>query len=123
MTTQVLARLPEEVAAARRFIDQALGEHAPRDDARLLVSELVTNAIRHGGDGKIVLSVTRHRDRVRVEVTDDGADGVPRWQSPGKEAKNGRGLLIVDKVSWRWGFVRDPHGTTVWFELPVTGPG
>ena len=119
MATQVFDRSPEEVAAVRRFIDQVLAAHPARDDARLLASELVTNAIRYGGDGKITVSAAMCHYWIQVAVIDDGIDGVPHSQAFDEDAEDGRGLLVVDRVASRWGFVREHQSTTVWFELPI----
>jgi anti-sigma regulatory factor (Ser/Thr protein kinase) len=109
-------RHPQSVGAARRFVAAVLDGHPACADAVLLTSELVTNAYLHG-DGTIMVAITACADRVHVSVLDDGTDGVPYWQPPGA-AENGRGLPIVDALAWRWGFLREPEGTSAWFELP-----
>ena len=86
---------------------------------RLLVTELVTNSVRHAGlrsDASIHVVVTRAPDRVRVEVTDPGRGfgRRPPAQHPPEEA--GWGLFLVDRVADRWG-VSEDGGTLVWFEL------
>jgi anti-sigma regulatory factor (Ser/Thr protein kinase) len=88
-------------------------------DAELLVSELVTNAIRHG-HGDISLSACVDEDRLRVEVVDEGS-GFDHHLRRGDFAHvGGWGLDIVDDVSSRWGV---HEGTThVWFELERPGP-
>jgi anti-sigma regulatory factor (Ser/Thr protein kinase) len=122
--------LPPEATApgrARRALDP-LEERFDRDTVhslRLLISELVTNAVRHGhlgSDDPIELRVTLGGERVRVEVEDAG------WGFQGTEPARderpddwpgGWGLGIVDAVADCWGVDRVGH-TTVWFELPVT---
>lgn len=89
------------------------------DDLKLLVSELVTNSLRHGRlrptDGVEVV-VRLHRAKVRVEVSDPGrGDDVPRRRSPSEDG--GWGLHIVDGIADRWGIETRP--TRVWFELAV----
>lgn len=91
-------------------------------DVRLLVSELVTNCVRHaaaGPEDSIVLSVDIGDDRVRVSVVDRGP-GFERPTTPvteqAAEAGSGWGLFLVDQLSEDWGVERD-SGATVWFEV------
>lgn len=99
--------------ALERYVDsQTL------DDARLLTSELVTNAVRHGpsaDDGEVALRVYVRPDAVRVEVVDVGLGFVPPVPTAAEEI-GGWGLVLVDQVAARWG-VNDGPPTTVWFEL------
>ena len=84
---------------------------------RLLVTEVVTNAISHGGDGPIAV-VVMFQNGVRVEDTDHNAAAFPRVLHTGPESVGGRGMLIVEKLSRRWGTFLDPDGgKVVWFEL------
>ena len=89
------------------------------DDALLMVSELVTNAVRHG-DPDIVLSLFRRADRLRIEVYDSGTrlPVLPHHQ-PSADRPTGRGLLIVAATAADWGVSRPPDrpGKTVWAEL------
>ena len=91
-------------------------------DIRLLVSELVTNCVKHarvGPEESIVLSVDIGGDRVRVSVRDEGPGFEPP-QPPlteqAAEAGSGWGLFLVDQLSLDWGVTRD-SGADVWFEL------
>lgn len=106
-------------AAARRFAETAadlLNCHIEHDDLRLLVSELVTNAVELG-EGRIELALSPCDDGgVRVEVRDEGY-GAPEIRDPGPDDLNGRGLRIVDRVSRRWGVDQFLPGKIVWFEL------
>jgi serine/threonine-protein kinase RsbW len=89
----------------------------------LLVSELVTNSVRHAG----LTAAERIRLRARcddacahVEVCDRGRSGrVPGKRTPGIEAlePGGLGLMLVDEMADRWGVARDDGETCVWFEL------
>ena len=91
-------------------------------DIRLLVSELVTNCVKHaavGPEESIVLNVDIQDERVRVSVVDEG----PGFEPPATplteqaaEAGSGWGLFLVDQLSNAWGVERDA-GATVWFEL------
>ncbi|NJC70042.1 ATP-binding protein [Planosporangium thailandense] len=107
------------VPAARRYIVEALSA-MPFDlvsTAGLLVSELASNAVLHGG-GAFDVSVEYVPDKglVRIEVTDSG-DGQPTVQAPSVTAEHGRGLLLVDKLANAWGVQRGSTRKTVWFEL------
>jgi len=91
-----------------------------RDTALLLISEVVTNAVRHGRTGQadsVRLSVTQQSGRLRVEVEDPGP-GVP-LQDPGDDPlrESGWGLVMVDRLATRWGTATDP--SRVWFELDL----
>jgi anti-sigma regulatory factor (Ser/Thr protein kinase) len=93
-------------AAARRFVDAPLRDmlgHAERpaaEDVVLVVSELVTNAVRASAD-LIGLSLTVDEDRVEVEISDD-ASGWPTPRQADWEDPSGRGLAIVDELADRW---------------------
>ena len=91
-------------------------------DIRLLVSELVTNCVKHaavGPEESIVLSLDIGDNRVRVAVRDEGPGFEPP-QTPvteqAAEAGSGWGLFLVDQLSLDWGVERDA-GANVWFEL------
>jgi diguanylate cyclase (GGDEF)-like protein/PAS domain S-box-containing protein len=88
------------------------------DSVILLVSELVTNSIRHAGlpaNGPINLVIRILSDRLRVEVTDDGP-GIRRSDlNPDPMNGRGLGLLLVDEIATAWGTHIDPAG--VWFEM------
>ncbi|HEX3873543.1 MAG TPA: ATP-binding protein [Solirubrobacteraceae bacterium] len=125
MWADVLALdLPMTAAApglARRAVERLDLEDAARDSARLLASELVTNALLHSGvgpTGSIRVSGRIAGDTLRLSVTDDGTgstDVEPRTD-PGIDG--GFGLLLVDQLAARWGVERGAR-TTVWCELPV----
>jgi anti-sigma regulatory factor (Ser/Thr protein kinase) len=115
---------PQAPAAARTLITDWCGAQLARqvvEDIKLLVSEVVTNAVRHpGASGPIELTLTLTRVRVRIEVSDPGGAGFakPSVSPPPPDALGGRGLLIVDRVATRWG-VETGRPTRVWFELPL----
>jgi anti-sigma regulatory factor (Ser/Thr protein kinase) len=85
------------------------------ENAQLTVSELVTNAVVHGGTA-LSLHVHRLADGVRIEVC-DGGEGVPTRQRVAATAGSGRGLAIIDALATRWGVSRSAHDKTVWAEL------
>lgn len=91
----------------------------PANALSLAVTELITNSVVHADmpDGaEIQVAVHRGPGRVRVEVCDGGDtfNLAPR----GPEYAGGRGLMIVDALSERWGISRD-GSTCVWFEMPI----
>jgi anti-sigma regulatory factor (Ser/Thr protein kinase) len=118
--TQILDAAAQSVRAARSFLGAICADAqvpgAVAETALLLVSEVVTNAIRHG-DESPVLDVEVVPDRLRVSVSDSAA-GVPQLQRQDDMSEHGRGLLLVETLSTRWGtHRRRPVGNQVWFEL------
>ena len=88
----------------------------------LLVSEVVSNAVRHSGgpaDSSITLEATITDDAVRIAVTDAGEGFTPRPRDPDRLGE-GYGLYLVEKAARDWG-VEHEDGTTVWFELAREG--
>jgi len=116
-----LAVSPEAAAEARHTLDD-LGEAIPDGrmrDVRLLISELVTNAVRHAdldaGDA-IDLVIEVADQMLRVEVHDPGGGFVPSAPSPDPSRPSGWGLYLVAELADRWGVDSDDR-TRVWFEL------
>ena len=97
------------------------------EDATLLVSELVTNAVRHAGGDELVVEVRQFpaERRLWVGVTDNGA-ALPVLRTPDVTAEHGRGVQLVSMLADRWGAGRRRSSTekTVWFELsyPLADP-
>jgi two-component sensor histidine kinase len=107
-----------EVARARHLtvrVAQRLGVDA--DDAALLVTELASNALRHGGPGVDLWVRPAEGGGLRVEMVDGHASSLPRVQDPDADAEGGRGLLIVSALARSWGTDRLAAGKCVWFEL------
>ena len=129
-----LIRLDRELPAspeAAREARKALGELAPHvpahyfDDVRLLVTELVTNSLRHGALGAgdaIHLVVQLEPATLRVEVRDPGSgfDVPAPPQTPDLGA--GWGLFLLGRIADRWG-IRGRPSTCVWFEMDLRLPG
>ncbi len=124
-------RLPHHVASAalaRRRVGQELrSRHLGRglvDDVALVLSELVSNSVRHGGPlpgGELEVSWQVRTDEVELRVTDGGGGEVPRSQVVGPEEVRGRGLSIVAGVAATWGVETSAVGTTVWAVLALGG--
>jgi anti-sigma regulatory factor (Ser/Thr protein kinase) len=116
---------PEAAAEARHALDDLGGElpGGRMRDVRLLVSELVTNAVRHANlasEDVIELVVELADHKLRVEVHDPGGGFVPSAPSPDPSRPSGWGLYLVAELADRWGV--DSHDTTlVWFEFDRRG--
>ncbi|MFF7151373.1 MULTISPECIES: SpoIIE family protein phosphatase [Streptomyces] len=116
-----LPREPRSVGRAREYARAQLlsWDLEPLvDTAELLVSELVTNALRYG-EGEIRLRLLLDRTMV-CEVWDAGLVQ-PRRRRARDTDEGGRGLQLVGLLSTAWGSRRTPRGKTVWFELPLPG--
>jgi anti-sigma regulatory factor (Ser/Thr protein kinase) len=103
-------------AEARAAVSQFLSNrslHVLDDAARLLTSELVTNAVVHAQTA-FTIRMCVEGTRFRVEVADGRPGGV---EMVGSRDESGRGLRIVDAVSDRWGWENTANGKVVWFEL------
>jgi anti-sigma regulatory factor (Ser/Thr protein kinase) len=88
-------------------------------DVRLLVSEVVTNSVRHAGagpDDSITMEVAIRPEVVRIEVSDFGEGFEPPTPNPDPDDDSGWGLFLVEQIADRWG-VSSEGGTSVWFEL------
>lgn len=113
-------RLPavsDSIPLARREVDRLAGEvdEEQLEVLRLLVSEMVSNSIRHAeGSRSVEVRVRLGRRSIRLEVEDRGPGFRPPRAAP--SASGGWGLVIVDRLARRWG-VRSGPKTTVWLEL------
>ena len=113
--------LPSTTAAparARGALDEVAADLAPErlGDVRLLVSELVTNAVRHAAGDVLRLVIARRRGVLRVEVHDPGEGFEVSPPSPDPHRSSGWGLVLVDELADRWGVDGTPR-TRVWFEM------
>jgi anti-sigma regulatory factor (Ser/Thr protein kinase) len=115
----------ETPALARHELESWLpGSVAERDRGvlRLLVSELVTNSVRHvSGSAPVVLAVSIDPRAIHVEVRDAG-DGFKPGKPTPRGADGGFGLFLVERMASRWG-VDTRDGTRVWFELDLAAGG
>ena len=108
----------ESAAAARHFAEDRLRDWGAAElvePTRLLVSELMVNAVLHTGTPA---QLTLHLDSgcLHADVADGGSGEVAR-QPYEPEAPTGRGLMIVDALATRWGVEERDAGKVVWFEL------
>src|SRR5690349_9897916 len=118
--------LPSALLSSARACRWALGalarsrlNAAEHEDVTLVISELVTNAVRHAraADAEtVVIRLAASHDRIRIEVSDRGSGFSPAAIArPSREDDGGRGLFIVDAIASRWGTARaDRH--CVWLE-------
>ena len=120
--------LPAKASAATEARSEVTRRLAQRittgalDDVRLLLTELITNALRHADmkpDDEIAVKAELTDGTLRIEVHDPGRDGPVTVRAPGARG-GGYGLFLVDRLTSRWGVERR-DGTTVWAELSA-GP-
>ncbi|MEU5184306.1 SpoIIE family protein phosphatase [Streptomyces longwoodensis] len=111
---------PAEAGRARAVVREQLHDWGlPRlaDPAELMVSELVTNAVRHTRARPVEVRLVRG-DTLLCEVDDDDHE-LPTLRNAGPEAEAGRGLRVVSALAREWGTSRTAAGKTVWFELTL----
>jgi anti-sigma regulatory factor (Ser/Thr protein kinase) len=92
-----------------------------RQDAMLVISELVSNAVKHAAplpDGFVRVSCSIDEDRLRIEITDGGAVTRPNPAVATVFALGGRGLDIVRTISREWGVIQEDDTVTVWADVP-----
>jgi anti-sigma regulatory factor (Ser/Thr protein kinase) len=117
-----LPRDPTAGARARRLLEDMVAgalDIGELSRAKLLVTELVNNAVLHG-QGSITFIADLDEDRLHVEVIDEGTGFEREVREQGAEELGGRGLNLVEAESSRWGV---HEGTThVWFQIERPGP-
>jgi len=125
MSSTVTIDIPRDARAprqARRAIERLDDRIAPDvvPDLKLLVSELITNSVKYGGEGEVTLKVDcAGPHRLRVEVIDQGAGFVPVARDRPATEVGGWGLHLVQTLSDRWGVYEG--STHVWFEIDRAG--
>ena len=123
-------RLPasEQSVSIGRQLVESLSLRLPaelHEDLRLLVSEMITNAVRHGtptGErpgATIRIRIGVEHQLLRVEVHDQGSGFEPLMRGPTSDLGSGWGVHFVNELAARWGTGRGPDGWFVWFELSV----
>jgi serine/threonine-protein kinase RsbW len=119
--SQSLPRLPESAAVARRLVRTAMAAWEQDDlveDAALVVTELVSNAVDHACFDMIRVIVSRPTETfVRVGVVDRSHTLPMRRMDSNGDQIRGRGLLLVEAFTDRWGTEIYPWGKQVWGEL------
>ena len=112
-------------AAARHWLlrhDEWPSEQQ-RDEVALMLCEVVTNAVLHGGvgvDAELIIDVVSDEHAVTFTVHDRGSGFLrPMLDQPQRD--RGYGLFILDQLAHRWGVRRTPGGACVWFEALVDG--
>jgi serine/threonine-protein kinase RsbW len=115
---------PAAPAIARRAVERLRLTGLARDNALLLASELVSNALCHSDaptGAPIRLTADVSGGSVRISVFDRGRGFAPDRRQPEPGVSGGFGLFLVDQLATSWGVERD-GGTTVWLELPLVAP-
>ena len=110
---------PEAAAKARRALSGLRADLDPplMETLRLLVTELVSNSVRHARADTVVLRVLVGRTVVLTEVTDEGPGFDPEDTGKPGTDDSGWGLFLVERLAHRWGVTQKADATKVWFEL------
>lgn len=124
LTLELLAT-PKAVPEVRRAVREHVGvpcadlQLCVCADLQLCVSELVTNVIRHLGEGvPVTVRMVCAQGRTRLEVTDPDPRARPVLCQAAGDDETGRGLALLDALTLRWGVYQGAGAKTVWCELP-----
>lgn len=112
--TQIFRGEADQVGHARREVARYLDGCPAAEDATLIVSELVTNAVLHSRSrhGMLTVHGERYPRYVWLEVSDAGGN----WEA-GSDGDGGRGLAIVAALAAEWGIDGDGRGRTIWARI------
>jgi anti-sigma regulatory factor (Ser/Thr protein kinase) len=117
----VLVAEPVSVRRARVWLSSlaaGLVDASRQNDLELVITEIVTNAVRHGApQGRLLVAATPKPEFLCVQVTDEGAGLVPTPGAMASDENGGFGLFIVERLTRRWGVTRENRHTRVWFEF------
>jgi anti-sigma regulatory factor (Ser/Thr protein kinase) len=117
---------PEAASSARRIVAGVLGSWRLQEavqDTQLVVSELIGNAYQHApGHDTVELEVLLHEGTVTIRVS-DGSALRPMMRAASEDDSTGRGLMIVEALSQRWGYEDHEGGKQVWAEIRTSGSG
>ncbi|GAA2618529.1 hypothetical protein GCM10010399_56970 [Dactylosporangium fulvum] len=114
----VLSPVPAATAAARKLVDRSCARWRIRrlqDQAALITTELVANAVEHAGT-QLRVSLALRQHYLHIAVRDDSPD-LPRRVTAADDLESGRGLLIVEGLASAWGFIKTTDGKVVWATL------
>ncbi len=116
-----LAGGPYAVTAARLALADTESRLEPSVafDLRLLVSELVTNSVKYGGEGPVELHLDARGETIHAEIVDSGGGFEPKARDRELDDPGGWGLHLVEELTDRWGTYEG--STHVWFEMDVGG--
>ncbi|MDQ0946892.1 PAS domain S-box-containing protein [Streptomyces phaeochromogenes] len=118
--TTDLPAVPESVPEGRAFLTKALTSWdctTTADDARLLLSEILTNAVQHA-QGPLGLHLCRTATELTVEVSDHSPH-LPQPRLAAEDEESGRGLILVRALADTWGVRPTDEGKTTWFTLAL----
>jgi anti-sigma regulatory factor (Ser/Thr protein kinase) len=122
MSAELSIEIPRTAQApslARRALGELEGQIDPAvmPDVRLLVSELISNSVKYGGEGPVRLEVFASGERVRAEIIDQGAGFTPVKRDGDLDKVGGWGLHLVQELTTGWGTYEG--STHVWFEIAL----
>ena len=113
---------PQSASLARRRIRACLSAHLiDCDGAEVVTTELISNAIRASLGESIGLQVSVRGDHVLIQVIDDNIKRWPVVRKADPKRQSGRGLVLVQELSARWGAYATPTGKVVWADMRATG--
>ena len=126
MSAELTVEIPRNAKApalARRALAELDGHVDPSvlPDVRLLVSELITNSVKYGGEGPVRLEVRATEDRLRAEIIDQGVGFTPIERDGDLDRVGGWGLHLVEQLTSEWGTYEG--STHVWFEIDLRQRG
>jgi anti-sigma regulatory factor (Ser/Thr protein kinase) len=124
MVTHQLPAHPRSAREARQATKASLhswGLEQFADDAALLVTELMSNAVRHA-HSSVEVAISLLPGAVRVEVSDSDPGSTVARVAASEDAESGRGLEILQSLASRWGMSAHPRGKTVWLGLDRRQP-
>lgn len=113
----------DQIARIRKTVQTLAGNRRERDTMVWLTDELATNAVVHSGSEAVGVIIARTATGLRVAIADQHRAGFPHpyEKTRGRDeadAENGRGLLLLDQLTARWGIIREPgFGLSVWFDV------
>jgi anti-sigma regulatory factor (Ser/Thr protein kinase) len=110
---------PEAAADARRAISKLRADLDPplMETLRLLVTELITNCVRHTASDSLTLRVAVGKSAVLTEVADSGPGFDEECVERSASDDTGWGLFLLHRLASKWGVAHDGPSTRVWFEL------